>query len=479
VLAVERRLKVLERVAEDQAIEVSTLARDFQVSEMTIRRDLRRLERDGFVRRTYGGATTHLVRTFEVGANARTLHHAREKRIIAKRAAELTVGVRAMFLGIGTTVEHFARLLPAREDLMVVTPSLAVASLLGTRNVRVIIAGGLVRQDELTCIGASAVEAVRRYNTDTAVIGAAGLSARRGITELDDRDADVIRGGLERTERIIVIADGSKFGAVAMSTVASIEQISTIVTDGSADPEEIRRIEQAGIEVVVAAGEACCGSLVHHMGREEQALAQARNNIDAWTREVDGQGLDAILITVSGCGTTVKDYGFMLRSDPAYAVKAARISALAKDVTEYLATIELQAGGGPMRLTVAYHSACSLQHGQQVTHEPKDLLLKFGFVVKDVPDGHLCCGSAGTYNILQPALAERLRDRKVANIERLQPDVIAAGNIGCITQIAAGTAIPVVHTVELIDWATGGPVPEGLEEIGANAAPERLAEAAR
>jgi DeoR family transcriptional regulator of aga operon len=255
VLAVERRLKVLERVAEDQAIEVSTLARDFKVSEMTIRRDLRRLERDGFVRRTYGGATTHLVRTFEVGANARTLRHAKEKRLIAKRAAELTVGVRSMFLGIGTTVEHFARLLPAREDLMVVTPSLAVASLLGTRNVRVIIAGGLVRQDELTCIGASAVEAVRRYNTDTAVIGAAGLSARRGVTELDDRDADVIRGGLERTERIIVIADGSKFGAVAMSTVAPVEHVSVIVTDISADPAEIERIEQVGVEVMVATQE--------------------------------------------------------------------------------------------------------------------------------------------------------------------------------------------------------------------------------
>jgi DeoR family transcriptional regulator, aga operon transcriptional repressor len=255
VLAVERRLKVLERVAEDQAIEVGTLARDFQVSEMTIRRDLRRLERDGFVRRTYGGATTHLVRTFEVGAIARTLRHAKEKRLIAKHAADLTVGVRSMFLGIGTTVEHFARLLPAREDLMVITPSLAVASLLGTRNVRVIIAGGLVRQDELTCIGASAVEAVRRYNTETAVIGAAGLSARRGVTELDDRDADVIRGGLERTERIIVIADGSKFGAVAMSTVAPLEHVAAVVTDASADSEEIERIEECGVEVVVATPE--------------------------------------------------------------------------------------------------------------------------------------------------------------------------------------------------------------------------------
>jgi glycolate oxidase iron-sulfur subunit len=237
----------------------------------------------------------------------------------------------------------------------------------------------------------------------------------------------------------------------------------------------IRLLNRNGIEVVVAAGEACCGSLAHHMGREDQALAQVRNNIDAWMREIDGAGLDAILITVSGCGTTVKDYGFMLRTDQAYATEAARISGLAKDVTEYLATLDMPAGVAPRPLTVAYHAACSLQHGQKVTQAPKELLLKFGFVVKDVPEGHLCCGSAGTYNILQPALAERLRDRKVANIERLQPDVIAAGNIGCITQIAAGTTIPVVHTVELLDWATGGPMPEGLEEIGAEAAPEHLA----
>jgi glycolate oxidase iron-sulfur subunit len=233
----------------------------------------------------------------------------------------------------------------------------------------------------------------------------------------------------------------------------------------STNEAAIRMLNRHGVEVVIARGDACCGSLVHHMGREEQALAQARNNIDAWTAEIDGEGLDAILITVSGCGTTVKDYGFMLRADEAYAAKAARVSVLARDVTEYLATLDLTAKPAPLPLTVAYHSACSLQHGQSVRREPKELLSKFGFVVKDVPEGHLCCGSAGTYNILQPVLAGKLRDRKVANIERLQPDVIAAGNIGCMTQIATGTAIPVVHTVELLDWATGGPVPEPLAEL--------------
>jgi glycolate oxidase iron-sulfur subunit len=227
----------------------------------------------------------------------------------------------------------------------------------------------------------------------------------------------------------------------------------------------IRVLNRAGVEVVIAAGDGCCGSLVHHMGREDQALAQARALIDVWTHEIEGEGLDAILITVSGCGTVVKDYGHLFRTDSAYAAKAERVSKLARDVTEYLYTLDLEPSGDAKSLTVAYHSACSLQHGQKVTRAPKDLLCKLNFVVKDVPEGHLCCGSAGTYNILQPSLADRLRDRKVGNIERLEPDVVAAGNIGCITQIAAGTGIPVVHTVELIDWATGGPVPVRLRGL--------------
>jgi glycolate oxidase iron-sulfur subunit len=222
----------------------------------------------------------------------------------------------------------------------------------------------------------------------------------------------------------------------------------------------IRLLTRHGIEVVVT-DHGCCGSLVHHMGREQEALGAARRQIDAWSAEIDGDGLDAILVTASGCGTTVKDYGFMLRTDRLYADKAARVSALALDISEYLNGLELTSERSP-RLVVAYHSACSLQHGQKVGRAPKELLSKMGFVVKDVPEGHLCCGSAGTYNILEPELARRLRERKVGNIEKLKPDVIAAGNIGCMTQIAAGTGIPVVHTVELMDWATGGPAPEAL-----------------
>jgi glycolate oxidase iron-sulfur subunit len=217
-----------------------------------------------------------------------------------------------------------------------------------------------------------------------------------------------------------------------------------------------------GIEVVLAEGEGCCGSLVHHMGRKEEALSFARANIDAWMREIDGEGIDSILITASGCGTTIKDYGYMLRGDPRYAGSAGKVAGLARDVSEYISKIkDLKLSPGP-RPVVAYQAPCSLQHGQKIRHEPKETLSKSGFVVKDVPDGHLCCGSAGTYNMLQPQLARALRDRKVANLAKVAPDVIAAGNVGCITQIAAGTEVPVVHPIELIDWATGGPVPGAL-----------------
>jgi glycolate oxidase iron-sulfur subunit len=229
----------------------------------------------------------------------------------------------------------------------------------------------------------------------------------------------------------------------------------------------VRTLTRCGIEVVVAKNAGCCGSMVHHMGREHEALAQARANIDAWIALGD---IDAIVITASGCGTTVKDYGFMLRTDPAYAERAAKVSKLARDITEYLAGLPLESAPGAAGLVVAYHAACSLQHGQHITRQPKDLLAKLGFVVRDVPDGHLCCGSAGTYNIMQPDIARRLRQRKVGTIERLRPDVIAAGNIGCITQIAAGTSVPTVHTVELIDWASGGPCPPALHEHRGQAA---------
>lgn len=243
--------------------------------------------------------------------------------------------------------------------------------------------------------------------------------------------------------------------------VAILSGCAQPVLDPGINEATLRLLARFGVEVVVPEGEGCCGALVHHMGREEQALDFARRNVDVWMREIDNGGLDAIIITASGCGTTIKDYGHMLRLDPAYAEKAAKVSSLAKDITEYLSSLDLPRLE-PKRLNVAYHSACSMQHGQKITMAPKNLLKAAGFTVRDPGEGHLCCGSAGTYNILQPDISEQLKARKVKNIEATKADVIATGNIGCITQIASGTAIPILHTVELLDWAYGGPKPEKI-----------------
>jgi glycolate oxidase iron-sulfur subunit len=227
----------------------------------------------------------------------------------------------------------------------------------------------------------------------------------------------------------------------------------------------IRLLTRHGCEVVLPQGSGCCGSLAHHLGQEESALAFARADIDAWERERVAGGLDAIVINASGCGTTVKDYGFMLREDAAYADKAARIAALARDVTEVIDALGLHepaSDAAALGRRVAYHSACSMQHGQRIHRLPKVLLARAGFEVIDVPEGHLCCGSAGTYNLLQPEIAEKLRQRKLANITKTEPDLVATGNIGCITQLAGGSPVPVVHTVELLDWATGGLAPKAL-----------------
>jgi glycolate oxidase iron-sulfur subunit len=228
------------------------------------------------------------------------------------------------------------------------------------------------------------------------------------------------------------------------------------VLDPGINAATIRLLTRLGYEVVVSAGEACCGSITHHMGKEADALSRARRIIDQWTDE----NIDAVVITTSGCGVTIKDYGHMFRLEPAYAAKAAAISAKAKDITEFLSGLELPAQ--KMNLRLAYHGACTLQHGQQIKSQPLALLRRAGFEVAEVAEGHLCCGSAGTYNILQPEIAGKLRDRKVANIEATKPQAIATGNIGCITQIGSGTGIPILHTAELLDWAYGGPMPDQL-----------------
>ncbi len=261
--------------------------------------------------------------------------------------------------------------------------------------------------------------------------------------------------------RRVFPAEGKRRMRVALLTGCAQRVLAPEINEAT-----IRLLTRHGCEVVVPPGSGCCGSLVHHLGREEAALAFARANIDAWERERVAAGLDAIVVNASGCGTTVKDYGFMLREDPAFAEKAARVAGIARDVTEIIETLGLRppslqvAGTGARR--VAYHSACSMQHGQRIHGGPKALLTAAGFEALDVPEGHLCCGSAGTYNLLQPDIAGKLRDRKLANIAQTQPDLVATGNIGCITQLSSGCTAPVVHTVELLDWATGGPMPRKL-----------------
>jgi len=255
----------------------------------------------------------------------------------------------------------------------------------------------------------------------------------------------------------VFAAQGARKMRVALLNGCAQTMLDTRINEAT-----VRLLTRLGADVVVAKGAGCCGALAHHLGKVEESHAFAARNIEAWTREIEAGGLDHIVINTSGCGVSVKDYGFIFRNDPRLAQQAARISAIARDVCEVVAALDFKATGLAPALRVAYHSACSLQHGQKITQEPIALLKAAGFDALSVPEGHICCGSAGTYNLLQPELATQLRARKAANIETLTPDVIAAGNLGCMIQIGAGTKIPVVHTVELLDWASGGAKPEAL-----------------
>ncbi len=272
-------------------------------------------------------------------------------------------------------------------------------------------------------------------------------------------------------------ATGPRRKRVALMTGCAQRALNTDINDAT-----IRLLTRLGCEVVVAEGAGCCGALTHHMGKTSESHATAAKNIKAWCAEMDGDGLDAIVINTSGCGTTVKDYGHMFRNEP-LAQDAARVSAIARDVSEVLIDLRGENDGSAPRpardaiagtdaqpvtmpahsgLVVAYHAACSLQHGQQIKTFPKDLLKQAGFTVVEPADPHLCCGSAGTYNLMQPEISKQLKDRKIKTLQDRNPDIIAAGNIGCMMQIGSAAGIPVVHTVELLDWASGGPKPPAL-----------------
>jgi glycolate oxidase iron-sulfur subunit len=249
--------------------------------------------------------------------------------------------------------------------------------------------------------------------------------------------------------------------------------------DGAINAATVRLLTRHGCEVVIASGAGCCGSLTLHMGREREARASAVANVRAWSRELAGGGLDAIVVNASGCGTTVKDYGHLLARDPVWAEPARRIAALARDVSEVLDDLGLGEPIKPAAYRVAYHDPCSMQHGQRVARQPRDLLRAAGFHVVDVPEAHFCCGSAGTYNLLQPGMAAALGRRKADHIASVDSDLVATGNIGCMTQLRRYLAVPVVHTVELLDWATGGPLPPALDGVALRAPAPAVAAADR
>ncbi|MEL6678801.1 MAG: glycolate oxidase subunit GlcF [Pseudomonadota bacterium] len=250
-------------------------------------------------------------------------------------------------------------------------------------------------------------------------------------------------------------AEGERVARVALMTGCAQRALNTDINDAT-----IRLLTRHGCEVVIADGQGCCGALTHHMGKTSESHGTAAKNIRAWMREVAGEGLDHIVINTSGCGTTVKDYGHMFAQTD-LAEEAATCAGLAKDVSEVMVALGLKATDVPKK-RVAYHAACSLQHGQQIKDHPKTLLRQAGFKVVEPQESHLCCGSAGTYNLMQPEISAQLKERKVGHLEATGPEIIAAGNIGCMMQIGSGTGIPVVHTVELLDWATGGPMPRAL-----------------
>ncbi len=254
-------------------------------------------------------------------------------------------------------------------------------------------------------------------------------------------------------------AEGPRKMRVALMTGCAQRALNTDINDAT-----IRLLTRLGAEVVIAEGAGCCGALTHHMGKTAESHATAAKNIRAWWREMQGEGLDAVVINTSGCGTTVKDYGHMFRNEK-LAEEAKAVAGIAMDVSEVLMKLDLPKGE-KQPLKIAYHAACSLQHGQQIKTYPKDLLKRAGYEVVEPKDSHLCCGSAGTYNLMQPEISKQLKARKVETLEAKTPDVIAAGNIGCMMQIGSGTETPVVHTVELLDWATGGPRPAALDREG-------------
>lgn len=285
------------------------------------------------------------------------------------------------------------------------------------------------------------------------------LRLKRLAAMLDMVPATGARSGSYGGTRVIP-AEGKRKKRVVLLSGCAQQPLRPEINDAT-----IRLLTRHGVEVVLPEEQGCCGALVHHMGLEEEAQLQAKRNVDAWTAAGLHEPLDAIIINASGCGTMVKDYAHLLSHDRDYAERAAHVAELARDVTEFLSEIGMRPPVQWFDLKLAYHSACSMQHGQRVLAEPRELLSQAGFTLVEIPEGHICCGSAGTYNLTQPEIAGELRDRKLRNIDSVHPDAVAAGNIGCIMQLQQGGKVPIVHTVELLDWALGGPVPKEMQHL--------------
>lgn len=289
-----------------------------------------------------------------------------------------------------------------------------------------------------------------------------GLHEMRAMLELAPKNLPKKSAAKSRQKHLV--SDLAPSG-VRTKRVAMLEGCVQQVVRPSINEATTRLLTRLGVEIISLRGAACCGAMALHMGREEEAKKLARQNLDVWYPEENNQALDALVITASGCGTVIKDYGHLLASDDVYAKRSNELSGLTVDITEFIDQFDFKAVVDTAAIRVAYHSACSLKHGQRVIEQPLNLLNKAGFEVVEPLESHICCGSAGTYNILQPDLARQLRDRKLNHITSLEPDIIATGNIGCLTQLASGANIPVLHTAELLDWATGGPCPEDLKVV--------------
>lgn len=289
------------------------------------------------------------------------------------------------------------------------------------------------------------------------IFRAIGLKPVASMLELAP-PAGPARGGIVKPG--VYPAEGERQHRIALLTGCAQQALRPSINEAT-----IRLLNRQGVEVVVPAEQGCCGALVHHMGQDDEAAKAAKHNIDAWWAAGRAEPLDAVIINASGCGTVVKDYAHMLSRDEGYRERAEELAAKSMDITEFLEKIELAAPVIWSDLRIAYHSACSMQHGQRVNLQPRALLKKAGFTVVEIPEGHICCGSAGTYNILQPEIAGDLRERKLRNIRQISPDAVAAGNIGCIEQLQGPDSPPFVHTVELLDWATGGPCPAEMRKF--------------